>query len=94
VRALAALGSQSILVGGRFSSMGSAQRNGLAKLAVADAAADPDFAPDPDGGVAALAIGAGGRPVVAGDFVAIGGEVRIGLAMFAGNDVLFANGFE
>jgi hypothetical protein len=32
--------------------------------------------------------------VVGGDFVAIGGLARDGLAMFPGDDVLFANGFD
>jgi hypothetical protein len=94
VRALSAVGSQWILVGGRFSSAGAAQRWGVAQLATADASADPGFAPFADGGVAAAVLASGGRPVVGGDFVAIGGQERIGLAMFEGSDTLFANGFD
>lgn len=94
VRDLALFGGEMIFVGGRFMDIGGAAHSNIARLSLTDASADPEFNPMADGDVIALTIASGGRPVVAGDFIAISGQPRRSLAIFPGDDTIFADGFE
>jgi hypothetical protein len=84
VYALALSGSD-LYVGGRFTSISGQPRTSLAKLATTGSGAvDANWTPAPNGGSVVYALAASGPDLfVGGDFMAIGGQSRGGLAKLA-----------
>jgi hypothetical protein len=66
----------------------------IARLSISDASADVAWNPLADGDVHSVTMTPSGQPVAGGDFIAIGGLSKRSLAMFAGDDTIFADGFE
>jgi hypothetical protein len=93
VRSTALVGQQ-LYVGGRFGAIGGLARSNVARISVLDASADTAWSPLPNGDVFVVAVVGSGRLAVGGDFVTINGQPRRGLALFAGDDTIFADGFE
>lgn len=93
VRSLSLFG-QALYVGGRFGAIGGLAHSNIARLSVVDASADSEWSPLADGNVFDIVVASSGRPVVGGDFIAINGTPWRSLVMFAGDDTIFADGFE
>jgi beta-propeller uncharacterized protein DUF5122 len=74
VNAVAADGTGGFYIGGSFSQVGGAARNGLAHI-LSDGSVDPSFNPDPNGTVLALAV-SGSTVYAGGRFDQIGGASR------------------
>lgn len=81
VQALAVQPDGRILVGGNFTSLNGNPRNRLARL-LADGTLDPDFSTtvNPNGPVRAIAVDADGSILIGGDFTAVNGTARLGIA--------------
>src|SRR5690606_1764386 len=68
-----------ILVGGNFTHLAGEPRNFVGRLDQ-QGALDPDFNPDPNGGIVGLDVNHDGRILIAGEFSQIGGQPRASLA--------------
>lgn len=99
VRSLALDAQGALYVGGSFTRIGGQARQHLARLSTsASGQADPDWNPQADRAVNAIALGGNAQVLVGGQFVNIGASKRFGLAALPGgtpfDDVIFRNGFE
>jgi hypothetical protein len=84
IQTLALDGAGSLYVGGDFSAVDGQTRIGLAKLAAATGALDPQWNPSVNFPTEALATDDAGHVYAGGQFTQIGGQVRNGLAKLAG----------
>jgi len=92
VLALALQADERILVGGQFSSINGAARNGASRLNV-DGALDATFDPNVgnvNGFIYAISIQADGQIILAGNFRVIGGQIRNRIARFSADGQLDA----
>ncbi|MBZ0222297.1 MAG: delta-60 repeat domain-containing protein [Dokdonella sp.] len=99
VRSLALDAQGALLAGGSFTQIGGQARQQLARLSTSGSGqADPDWNPQADRAVDAIALGGNAQILVGGRFANIGASKRFGLAALPGgapfDDVIFRNGFE
>jgi len=85
VSALAIAEDGSVFIGGTFTQVGGLPRNRIAKLdGVGTGDVDPDWNPNADGEVKALAVATDGSLIASGAYYEIGGQPANGIAKLAG----------
>lgn len=95
VDALAIDGQGSAFVAGQFDSIGGQASNGFAKLSSTGTGdADPAWNPARINYIWALTFDESGTLYVGGNFTAIAGQTRVGIAAFDVADYIFGNGFD
>src|SRR5919199_1661664 len=75
-----------IYAGGMFTKIGGQPRNNIARLYSSDGTADPNFNPNANSAVWAIAIDATNNPLVGGNFTNIGGQPRNRIARLNSSD--------